>query len=184
MGNSNVIVCLSAGEEFYSKAIRKLTHANVNHAFLAYTSQEWGGWWAVQIDERGVVKVPVENVKHCYLECYDFPQFDLSTAMPRVRELIGDRYDWAGIAGFLFKLYAWRALGRRVVNPLHKSGELFCSEFVTKYLQRVDGMYDAFTMLDASSVAPGGSPFYLGTPSLQWELQRHDGVKQIDCPWR
>lgn len=180
----DVLVCLTAGSEFYSRAIRKLTHADVNHAFLAYKSREWGGWWAVQIDERGTVKVPVENVKHERIEVYEMPELDLKTAMPRVRDLVGDPYDWEGIGGFLVKLYMWRAFGRRIVNPLHKKGDLFCSEFVTTYLQRVDGMFPWIMDLNPASVAPGGSPIYLGTPSLQWELKNHpDDVVRVAPPW-
>jgi hypothetical protein len=103
--------------------------------------------------------------------------------MWRVRDLVGDRYDWEGIGGFMIKLALWRMFGRRVVNPLHKTGELFCSEFVTTYLQRCDDMYEEIMGLDASSVAPGGSPQYLGTPSLQWELQHHQSVQRVNCPW-
>jgi len=181
---SKAIVCLTAGSEFYSKAIRKLTHSNVNHAFIAYTSQEWGGWWAIQVDERGVIKVPVKNVEWKSIECYEFPSLDLSTAFKRVRDLIGYSYDWEGIGGFMIKLLAWRLFDRAIVNPLHKTGDLFCSEFVTIFLQQVDGMYDEIMSLNPSGVAPGGDPKFLGTPSLRWELNRMGGdCIRIDPPW-
>jgi len=180
---SKVLVCLSASDKWYGKAIRKITRSNVNHAFLAYTSGEWGGWWAVQVDERGVVKIPAERVEYSYVECYDFFKLDLASGMSRVRYLVGDKYDWDGVAGFLAKLYMWRVFGRRIVNPLHKKGELFCSEFMATYLQRCEGMYKEFMDMDPASVAPGGSPTFLGTASLQWDLQRNDWVKQVDCPW-
>jgi len=181
----DVVVVLTAGGEFYSRAICNLTGSNVNHALIAYKSDEWGGWWAVQTDQRGVVKVPIENVKRVYSEVYEFPELDLKTAMPRVRDLIGDSYDWEGIFGFMIKLWAWRALGRNVMNPLHDTGDLFCSELVTTYLQRVDGMYHWIEELVPSSVAPGGSPIYLGTPSLQWEFKHRpdEEVRQIYPPW-
>ena len=179
-----ILVCLTASQEWYGKAIRTLTHSNVNHAFIAYTSEEWGGWWSVQIDQRGVVKIPAEKVEYEYIECYDMG-IPLETAMPRTRQLYGEKYDWAGIAGFLIKLAAWRFLQRNIVNPLHRRGELFCSEFVTTFLQQVDGMYERIMVLNPSSVAPGGSPKYIGTPSLQWELDALGdcGVKRVDCPW-
>jgi len=182
----DVVVVLTAGNEFYSRAIRDLTHSNVNHALIAYKSREWGGWWAVQTDERGVVKVPIENVKRGYSEVYEFPALDLKLAMPLVRDLIGDSYDWEGIGGFLIKLYVWRAFGRKIVNPLHKTGDLFCSEMVTKYLQRVPGMYPWIMKLEPASVAPGGSPLYLGTPSLQWEFNNapDEEVRQVYPPWK
>ena len=178
----SVLVCLSASNKWYGKAIRKLTRSNVNHAFIAYTSQEWGGWWAVQIDERGVVKIPAEKVEYDYVECYDF-DVDLRAAMIATRSLYGEDYDWEGIAGFLIKLIAWRVWGRNIVNPLHKTGDLFCSEFVTTFLQQVPDMDSAIMKLNPSSVAPGGTPDFLGTSSLQWELQHLAGVERVECPW-
>jgi len=177
-----VLVCLTAGEEFYSRAIRKLTKSNVNHAFIAYTSKEWGGWWAVQTDERGVVKIPAEKVECQYIECYDMG-IPMEMAMSRTRMLYGESYDWEGIGGFLIKLLAWRLFQRKIVNPLHKDGELFCSEYVTTFLQCVDGMYPEIMDLNPSSVAPGGAPEYLGTPSLQWELQKNEKIYLVECPW-
>lgn len=177
-----VLVCLTAGDEFYSRAIRRLTGSNVNHAFIAYSSKQWGGWWAIQVDQRGVVKIPAEKVEYQYIECYDLG-IDLENAMPRTRNLVGESYDWAGIAGFLVKLAAWRYFDKRITNPLHRKGDLFCSENVTTFLQNVDGMYPEIMSLDPSSVAPGGSPEMLGTPSLQWELQNTLGVSLVPCPW-
>jgi len=180
----DVLICLTAGSEFYSKAIRRVTHSSVNHAFIAYRSEEWGGWWATQTDERGTVKVPVENVKHEHIECYEFPDRDLKTAMPRVRDLVGEKYDWLGIGGFLLKLYAWNVFGRKIINPLHRKGDLFCSEMCATFLQRVEGMYPWMMDLNPSGVAPGGSPHYLGTPSLQWEFKnRPENVRRVVAPW-
>lgn len=178
-----VIVCLTAGAELYSRAIRNLTHSRVNHAFIAYWDDMWGGYTAIQIDERGVVKVPVESLEYEYIECYDFPDLDLATAFPRVRKLIGESYDWEGIFGFMIKLYIWRAFGRKIVNPLHKTGDLFCSEFVATFLQKVDGMYDWMLVQDPASVAPGGSPRFIGTPSLRDLFQTQRGVRRIEPPF-
>ena len=178
----SVLVCLTASEEWYGKAIRKITKSNVNHAFIAYTSKEWSGWWAVQTDLRGVVKIPAEKVEHNYIECYDLGM-PLEEAMKRTRDVYGEKYDKAGIVGFLAKLMIWRFLYKKISNPLHKKGELFCSEYVTTFLQAVTGMYPEIIALKPSSVAPGGDPEFLGTPSLQWGLQRLEGVKQVECPW-
>lgn len=180
----DAIICLTAGREFYSKMIRVMTHSNVNHAFVAYKDELWGGWTAVQTDLRGVVKVPAESVECNHIECYEFPMLDLKTSMPRVRDLVGDHYDWEGIGGFLIKLWAWRIFGRRIVNPLHETGDLFCSEMCATFLQNVDGMYDWMLALNPAGVAPGGSPAYLGTPSLQWEFKnRPEDVRRVAVPW-
>ncbi len=175
------MVCLSASNTWYGSCIRWITKSKVNHSFIAYQDDLWGSWSAVQIDKRGVVRVPVESVKYTYLECYEFTRLDLTTAMDSARRLVGDSYDWSGIFGFVLKIIAWRLLGRRILNPLHKKGELFCSEFVVTFLQYVDGMYDWIKVLAPDSVAPGGSD--LGTPSLRYELQTHTAIKQVECPF-
>jgi len=177
------LVCLTASDTWYGKAIRGVTGSNVNHALIVYYSEAHGGWQALQTDQRGLVEVPAETVKHSYIECYEFPDLDLMTALPKCRDLVGDSYDWAGIAGFLLKIASWRLFGRRIVNPLHEKGELFCSEFAARYLQLVDGMYDWMLKVKPSGMAPGGKSEELGVPSLQELLQVHAGVTRKDCPF-
>lgn len=182
----SVLVCLTSSDHFYSKAIRFLTKSNVNHAFIAYTSKEWGGYWCVQVDARGVVKVPVENLEYDEIECYEFLDLNMESAMIPFRKFVGERYDWFGIVGFLLKLIAWRVFGRRIMNFLHRKNEQFCSEAVVRFLQRVDGMYDWIMVLDPSSVAPGGNKQYIGVPSLQEILIDHvdsGEVRYVDCPF-
>ena len=181
--SDKVLVCLTASNKFYAKLIRKITGSNVNHAFIAYKSKEWGGWWAVQTDNRGVVKIPAESVEFNHIECYSFEDRDLSSAMKKMRYVYGEKYDWLGIFGFLIKLLVWRLSGRAIANPLHRKGELFCSEYVTNFLQQVDGMNERFIHLDPSSVAPGGDMVFTGTPSLQHEFFRMKNVKQVMCPF-
>ncbi len=177
-------VCLSASDTWYGKAIRKLTGSNVNHAFFAYYSDIHVGWQALQIDERGVVEVAAESLKHSYIECYEFREFNLTKGIPEVRKMLGASYDFLGIVGILFKLVVWRLLGRRILSPLHKKGDLFCSEFVTTLIQRVPGMYGIFKCLNPAAVAPGGDVGKLGTPSLQATMQVcHGKIIQRRCPW-
>ena len=179
----DALVCLTASDEWYGKAIRGLTHSNVNHAFFAWKDPMFNYWKALQTDQRGVVGIPAHRVEYKYIECYQFDELDLCTALPWTINMAGDKYDWAGIAGFMVKLVAWRVAGRRIANPLHKTGELFCSEFVTSLLQKADDMYPQIMALKPSSVAPGGNPVYLGTPSLQYSLNEQREVSRVDCPW-
>ena len=180
----NAVVCLAASNTWYGKAIRWVTQSNVNHAFIAYYSDVHGGWQALQTDKRGLVEVPVEGLRYSYTECYELPVLDLLTALPRCRNLIGDAYDTLGIVGFLFKIIVWRLAGRRVLKPLHRKGELFCSEFVVGCLQRVDDMYSWAMSLDPSSVAPGGLAQDLGVPSLQEIFRTHPEVERVECPFK
>lgn len=177
------VVCLAASNTWYGKIIRRITRSNVNHAFVAYHSSIHGGWQALQTDERGLVEVPIESLKYTYKECYDFPTLNLMSALSQCRNLIGDRYDWMGIFGFLIKIFFWRLLGRKILNPLHKKGELFCSEFVIIYLQKVKGMFSWIMKIDSSSISPGGNKHTLGVPSLRELLRTNNEVQQIDCPF-
>jgi len=179
------LVCLSASGSWYGSVIREMTHSNVNHAFIAYYDEAWGGWQALQTDERGVVEVTMESLHHKYVECYDFKYVDLLTALPSVRELIGDKYDYWGIVGQLLKLAVWRIAGRKILNPLHRSGELFCSEFCTTFLQRVCSAPAWINYLHPSNVAPGGKEKFLGTLSLQEVFaDNSEDVQRVPCPWR
>lgn len=181
--SSKAVVCLSASDGFVGGAIRSVTESNVNHAFIAFYSEEHKSWQALQTDQRGLVQVPVKTLEHSHLECYSFPELDLMSALPKCGDLIGDSYDFIGIVGFLVKIGAWRIAGRRIVNPLHKKGELFCSEFAVTYLQRVTGMYDWMRVVNPAGVAPGGLSSTLGVPSLQEMLRFHYHVHKVECPW-
>jgi len=177
------VVCLSASDTWYGKLIRKVTRSNVNHAFIAYYSDLHGGWQALQTDERGLVEIPVESLKYSYKECYEFPMLNLLQVLPHCRNLIGDKYDWLGILGFLIKVIFWKYLGRKIVNPLHKKGELFCSEFVVLYLQKVEGMATWMKSVNPSGVAPGGNEHMLGVPTLRELFQTNDEVVEVKCPF-
>lgn len=177
------VVCLSASDSWYGKLIRYITKSTVNHAFVAYYSELHQGWQALQTDGRGVVEVPIESLKYCHKECYVFPDLDLLTAIPKSRNYLGDAYDFLGILGFLLKIVVWRLVGRRIVNPLHKKGDLFCSEFVVLFLQKVTGMFTWVMSVNASGVAPGGNEHLLGVPSLRELFQTNDGVEKIECPF-
>jgi hypothetical protein len=110
--------------------------SNINHSFVLYESKEWGGWWAVQTDERGVRKIPAENVPDLdYVECYECSK-DLWPALRRTGDFVGDRYDWRGLLWGLFRLLVYRVFKRKITKPLHRDNRLFCSEdvgWVMKY---------------------------------------------------
>ncbi len=176
-----IVVCVAASDSFVGKAIRFVTGSNVNHALIAFYSDKHESWQALQTDSRGLVQVPVSSLRYSYTECYEFTDLNLLTALPHCEHLIGDEYDFLGILGFLLKILAWRLLGRRIFNPLHRKGELFCSEFVMQYLQKVCGMPMWLMFETPAGTAPGGTD--LGVPSLQGLLQSHKKVQRVASPF-
>jgi hypothetical protein len=99
----------------------------------------WGGWWAAQIDERGVRKIPFNQLKYTYLEKYelaDTTKTSLALGVRAMRNHIGDSYDWLGLLWGLFKLTVKRLTGWNIRGVVHSDERLFCSEFVASVLQR------------------------------------------------
>jgi hypothetical protein len=135
---SDVYIVLSASNKWFGKAIRWITKSNVNHAFIMYTSHQWGDDWAVEIDDRGVVKLPLKTVmkEYNYIEVYGIKHADMGIAMKRFKNHVGVRYDWWGVVGFLFKIIMWRLFGRKSRNILHRKDKQFCSEAVVTFLQK------------------------------------------------
>ena len=106
MVEPKVLVAVSASKGFIGWAIRKLTGSKVNHAFILYQSAQWGGWWAAQIDAKGVRLLPAHKaMEHCnYLEVYESLYIALEPAVAKMRDTVGERYDYPGILGFFFRI--------------------------------------------------------------------------------
>lgn len=183
---SRAVVCLSASDSKFGKMIRGITRSNVNHSFIAFYSDNWKGWQALQVDGRGVVELTIEQMNRPYIEYYEFNHIDLMTALPKpaVRNMIGDDYDKLGVLGCFLQVVAWRTFGRKIGTPINNSGDLFCSEFCTSFLQNVDGAHDWIMDLIPAKTAPGGVEKYIGAPSLQEIFQRNpEDVSRVVCPW-
>jgi len=166
-----VVICLSAGHGVVGKAIRKLTQSDVNHAFLAYPDSEWTGFWAMEVDQRGIILVPAETIEYEKLVCFEYNK-DISFALPKVRAIVGSKYDFLGILGFLCKLSVWRLFKKKILNPIHKKGELFCSEAVTTFLKEAEIPWTAH--LDPASTSPG---------DLYTLLDNDSNFESIPIPW-
>ncbi len=182
MSEPKVLVAVSASKGFIGWAIRKLTGSKVNHSFLLYRSAQWGGWWAAQIDAKGVRLLPAHKaVEHCnYLEVYRSVNTDLEPALAEMRETVGEKYDYTGILGFFFRIVAWKVAHKKIRNALHSKGELFCSEFVAKFLHKA-GTH-LCSMLKPSVTSPGDVRMYLrridtGFGECSWPLEAVEGDK-------
>lgn len=179
MSEPKVLVAVSASRGFIGWAIRKLTGSKVNHTFLLYRSAQWGGWWAAQIAAKGVVLLPAFKVtEECdFLEVYESQSTDLELVLAKMRDTIGEKYDYAGIVGFFLRIVAWKVAHKKIRNALHSKGELFCSEFVAKFL-RAAGTPQARKM-EPSITSPGDVREYLQTIESgfiprEWPLQIKD----------
>lgn len=167
-----VLVVVSASDSLLGKIIRKLTGSKVNHTFLLYESNLWGGWWVAQIGPKGVEKLPAEKVrgKYSLVECHEY-QESLVDGVQACRGMIGEAYDFLGILGFLFKIIVWRLTGKKIKNPLHGKHEEFCSEFIATILKK--SKVCTFETCDPASVDPG--------EVQRWILNNRKFV-QVDWP--
>lgn len=154
MEPERILVVCAASNTALGRAIRKLTGSPVNHCHLLYQSRLWGGWWAAQIGKEGVQKLPANKVMREYAltECYEYVH-DLSPGLRACRGMIGQRYDYLGIAGFMVKLAAWWIARKKIKNPWHHQNAEFCSEFVARVLG-ANGIA-GFDEDDPASLSPG-----------------------------
>ena len=153
-----VLIGFSRSNTLFGKIIRKVTGSHWNHAFILYESKLWGGWWGVQIDEKGVNKIPVQRLYPEYdeYELWEPKQYvDLSVGLRANREYIGARYDWLGILGYLCKWIVWHVSGRRVLNPIQDGAKMFCSEFCASVLQQSGAIAPLHRFMKPASTSPG-----------------------------
>lgn len=127
---NRILFAVTTSNALYSRILRWAMRSNINHSLVLYESSEWGGWWAVEINENGVNKIPVEKLSRVgYMECYECSE-DLWPAMRATRDFMGERYDWFGLLGGLAKLIIYRLFRRTIKSPTHRDDRLFCSEYV------------------------------------------------------
>lgn len=152
----NITVCFSASEEWYGKAIRSITKSTVNHAFLEFGSNDWQTTQAIQIDQRGIVQLPANKVKYKSVRRFR-PKRNgdekLARGLKNCNGMVGRKYDWLGIFGFLVKLVIWYIFFKKIGNPWHKANQMFCSEFVTTVLQKSG--FREVAHLNPADVHPG-----------------------------
>lgn len=168
MDRERIYVVCAASDNLVGRLIRKLTRSSVNHTFLLYESRMWGGWWAAQIGPDGVKKLPAGPVmqKYYLTECYEYAG-NLGPGLTACRAMVGQRYDYWGVLGYLLRLVAKRVVDRDIRNPWNVQNEEFCSEFVAHVLKaaRVDHFRDC----DPASLSPGEVRGYLCVnPNFQW----------------
>jgi len=133
--SSRILFCVTGSNAWYGKLLQWAMRTNVNHSFILYESKEWGGWWAVEINEHGVRKLPVEKLDRInYIECYECKN-DLWPALRTITDFVGAKYDWRGLLWGLFKLIVFRLFGKTILKPVHRHHRLFCSEGVGRVMK-------------------------------------------------
>jgi hypothetical protein len=147
-------VGFAASDVLGARLIRRLIDAPVNHAFIGYESEDWGGRWVAQADRWGVRLVPlVVGLRQASeVELYECA-VDLKVGLRAVRGYVGAAYDWCGVLTGLACLVAWRITGRRVLYPTHSLARMFCSEFVATILQAA--LVPGTAAWDPAQMSPG-----------------------------
>lgn len=173
MVTDNVLIGLSRSKGFFQWAVRKLTGSKVNHAFILYRSNLWGGWWAVQVDDKGVRIVPSEYLESnsTSVVLYSYER-NIEHSLSDIRGEVGEDYDYAGILGFFIRIIAWKVAKKKIRNALHRKNELFCSELVAKFLRCAS--VKGATQLNPSTTSP--------QDILEFVQRDAGGFKQVDWP--
>jgi len=136
------MICIGFGtnEKWVSRLIRWATKSVVSHVWIEYPSGVWGGRWAAHSWDRGVVKVPLEQVEEAYptRRIYELKiQVDqLSPGFDWARKRIYAAYDygviWNGLLLVLHRATGWKFLE----GAIHRNAAKFsCSEFVAGFLK-------------------------------------------------
>lgn len=136
-GENRVLICFTAGRPWWSRILRRVMRCEINHVMTLYSGELWGGWWAVQVDEMGVRLVPaLRALSGCVkILCYEY-RASLMPGLLSMRDYIGQRYDWRGLAWGVIRILLQRIFGNGVHRAWHSYNRMFCSEFVATMLQR------------------------------------------------
>ena len=135
----DVMICLVSEKDLKSKLIQWITGSQYNHVFIEFHSGEWRGRQRIDITERGVIQLPVENQPYNEQEVVRYRAKEcIEKAIVARKDMIGNRYDWKGLFGGLVKMIVLRLFGRVITRPWHSKGRLFCSEYVATLLGESD----------------------------------------------
>ena len=135
MSKPRIYICLAAHEKWYGKLIRKILGCPINHAFILYEDELWGGWWATDILLR-VQNIPAEKARerYSYVECYE-SNIDLTPGLRTLRDYVGTTYDFKGLLWGIFRLLIWKWFKIEILKPFHSLSKLVCTEGVAEVLK-------------------------------------------------
>lgn len=144
-------VGFSTSTAWYSRVIRWFTRAKCSHAFLIVDVM--GVELVLEEGVTGYSTRTLENMVKSGSTIVQIvePCVPLDKGVTWSMARLGQRYDYAGLFGMAWVVF-WRALKKRVANPLASHKAMFCSEEVVRVLQ--ESGYPGADALDAPSTDP------------------------------
>jgi hypothetical protein len=145
-----VQIGFSTTPKILSRFIRWVTKSRVSHSFIIF---DWlGKRWVLESGFSGVVIVPWEKFQRDNIIVKVIaPGFVYNMDLLPAMEELGEKYDYGGLFGT-----AWVLIGRwlkmKWKNPFNDSKAMFCSELVTKILQKAG--HPAVQGLDPATTTP------------------------------
>ena len=130
-------IILTASNYLVPRIIRKITRSRFSHCMILYEDPVWGGEWVAEATIGGVRMVPAEKAMH-HVKAVFTCKFDATEAHKRIRQHIGDGYDYAGLLFMGWVILMWRLFKKKIQRPHRKTSEEMCSAFVALFLQAAE----------------------------------------------
>ena len=80
------------------------------------------------------------------------PKVDVSPGVQHTLSLLGEKYDYVGLLGYLLVVFWWRWFGRKIKNPMASPTGLVCSELLVHLAH--DGDIPEWSEMDPERTTP------------------------------
>jgi hypothetical protein len=155
MSTKKTYVCLIEGNDSRSKLYKWILKSKDTHVFFLYESDLWGGWFAADIMEDGVIMLPEEKSSTqrattlTFFEC----SMPLDVGFKRARKFVDSGYDFLALFANLMRIMLWRWFGWKWLKPVGSSKRMYCAEFVATIFRLADIPHSE--ELDPEVTSPG-----------------------------
>lgn len=134
----NICIFFERGNSELAKAIRWFTDGEVNHVGISYFSDDWQEEWVVEALPRGLISHKKKKNQKWY-SCFKIKYEDAVTDVWRVRNRIGNQYDYLSLIGFGWVKLWWKLFKIKIRKPWRSAQGQLCSEAVAEMIKkRVD----------------------------------------------
>lgn len=148
-----VLVAFTTSDALYARFIRYVIKAVYHHAMLFIYLEDFGGWYAVEIDADGV---HIISTKKAFKRISKFKCFtcntDLQVGISKTHESIGLEYDWKGLFFGLVFVFLKRFFGFIPDKPVHSVQKMYCIEYVATVLKAAG--IPSYKNVDPASISP------------------------------